>query len=192
MVEDPEERAARLLLSGGSPAASDYKALRARIVAYLRTMDVEPVEAEDVADEAVARILRARKAIHDVGSPVGYILRSARNERLDRLRRRREEPVGSDFITDRGAETNDEALLRLLDRDLDLQLVRAALALASHEGDVACLLVVQTWLDLAADNGTTPSSRDVGRELDMVHTTVLRVLRRFRDYVEVVRKESSD
>jgi len=192
MAEDPEERAARLLLSGGSPATSDYQALRARIVSYLRTMAVEPVEAEDIADETVTRILRASKVIHDVGSPVGYILRSARNERSSRLRRRREEPIGPGFITERGEETNDEALLRLLDRDLDLQLVQAALALASQEGDVACLLVVQTWLDLAADNGATPSSRDVGRELDMAHTTVQRVLRRFRDYLEIVRKESSD
>jgi DNA-directed RNA polymerase specialized sigma24 family protein len=190
MMEDPAERAARLLLVGGSLTASDYAALRSRIVAYLRTMDVMPVEAEDIADETVAQVMRTRKATHDVRNPVGYILRSAHNERINRLRRRREEPIGPDFTIERSGETNDDELLRLLDRNLDLQTIRAALALANRNDDVTCLLVVQTWLDLAADHETTPSSRDVGRELGIAHSTVQRVLRRFREYVEIVRKES--
>ena len=53
MMDDPAERAARQLLVGGSPATGDYMALRERILVYLRAMDADPVEAEDIADEAL-------------------------------------------------------------------------------------------------------------------------------------------
>ena len=139
------------------------------------------------------RILRVRRTVDEVGNPLGYILRAARNERIDRLRRHRAGPVDPVFMADRGGATDDDALLRLLDRDLDLQIVRAALGLASRrEDDVTGLLVVQTWLNLAAEREAAPSSRDVGHELDLAHTTVQRALARFQGYVERVRKGTPD
>jgi DNA-directed RNA polymerase specialized sigma24 family protein len=191
-MADPAERAARQLLAGESPTAGDYTALREQILVYLRTMGADSSEVEDIADETLARILQVRGTVGEVGNPLGYILRAARNERINRLRRRREEPVDPAYMADRSGATDDDAVLRLLDRDLDLHLVRAALALASREDDVTCLLVVQTWLNLAAERETAPSSRDVGNELNLAHTTVQRALSRFQDYVERVRKDVSD
>jgi DNA-directed RNA polymerase specialized sigma24 family protein len=191
-MADSAERAARQLLAGESPTAGDYTALREQVLVYLRTMGADPFEVEDIADETLARILQVRRAVGEVGNPVGYILRTARNERIDRLRRRREEPVDPVYMADRSGATDDDAVLRLLDRDLDLHLVRTALALASREDDVTCLLVVQTWLNLAAEREAAPSSRDVGNELNLAHTTVQRALARFQDYVGRVRKDVSD
>lgn len=190
MMDNPAERAARQLLVGGSLAADDYMALRERILAYLRGMDADPIEAEDIADETLTRILRVRRRVDEIDNPVGYILRTARNERFDRLRRHREEAVDPILIANRGGATDDDAVLRLLDRDLDLQTVRVALGQASRLDDVTCLLVVQTWLNLATERETAPSSRDVGHELRLAHTTVQRALARFRDYVESVRKDA--
>lgn len=164
-------------------------ALREQILVYLRPMGVDASEAEDIADETLARILQVRRAVSEVGNPLGYILRAARNERIDRLRRHREEPVDPVYIADRSGATDDDAVLRLLDRDLDLHIVRDALALASREDDVTCLLVVQTWLNLAAEHETAPSSRDVGNELNLAHTTVQRALVRFQEFVERIRKD---
>lgn len=190
MIDHPADRAARLLLSGASPTATDYNALRTRICTYLRKeMDASPVEAEDIADDVLARVLDVRRAANDVSHPTNYILRSARNAYIDRLRqRRRVQPVDPVTLSGRSEETDDDALLRLLDRYLNLQEVQAALSLASNKDDITCLLVVQTWLNLAAERDKGPSSRDVADRLDVAHTTVQRALARFREYVEVGRK----
>jgi len=175
-------------MTGSSPAADDYIALRDRIRRYLRNTGVGETEADDVADETISRALRLRRAPDDISNPLAYLLTMARNEWIDRVRSNREALPAAAAIFEGSLETDDDALLKILDEDLNLRTVQAALALASREDDVTCLLVVQTWLDLAADFEADPSTRDVGRDLGIAHTTVQRAMRRFQSYVEVVRK----
>ena len=186
MKEDSAERAARLLLAGAPPGADGYRALRARVLRYLHSVGITSVDADDIADEVLTRGLLTERKRPEIQDPIAYILRSAYNAAADRKRRHRAEPVDPMLIGDWGQKTNDDALLKLLDRELNLQLVRGAFKLANGEKDVTCLLVVQTWLDLAETQDAAPSSRDVGAELGLAHTTVQRALARFRDYVERV------
>ena len=190
MIDEPVDRAARLLLSGAWPTAMEYSALQTRIGAYLqKEMAVDPVEAEDIADAVLTRILAAGRTANEVSHPTNYLLRAARNAYIDRLRQQhRVQPVDPASLRYRSEQTDDDALLELLDQRLKLQEVQAALKLASSKGDITCLHVVQTWLNLAAERDKAPASRDVANQLGVAHTTVQRALTRFREYVKTGRK----
>jgi DNA-directed RNA polymerase specialized sigma24 family protein len=187
---DPAGRAARQLLAGGPIDPNDYRALRRRVLNYLLSLDTEFADAEDITDAALVRGLDAGLQLHQVRRPIAYILQIARNTRSDRFRRNREVPVDPDSIGDWSENTDDDSLLRLLNQGLSLEMVRAALQLASRQNDMTCLHVVQTWLDLAAKRDRTPSSRDVAMALGVAHTTVQRALGRFRGYVLRVQRRS--
>ena len=190
MTAASAERAARRLLAGEPPERQDYLALRALVFRYLAARGSQSADAEDIADEVLTRSLLARRPLREVKSPIAYILRVARNAQIDLLRHRRPEILVDSPITGNiGGDTNDDALLALLDRNLNLQTVRAALKLASADNDVTCLNVIETWLDMAASWDAAPSSRDVGLRLGLAHTTVQRALGRFRNYVIEVRAD---
>lgn len=190
MKSDPEARQALAdLLAGRDPDPRAFEALRAVIVGYLRSAwpQVGEHDAYESSDEALERLLSrasgGRGPTPDEALP--YLLRTARNVQVDSFRRRRETP-GIDVGAYEGAAVEDRDVLRLLDQAATLSTVRAALAHSKRLGDLRTIHVVSAWLDLAQEMERAPSSRDVGQELGVAHTTVQSALTRFKQYLLAV------
>lgn len=190
MEPDAEARRALAdLLSGRAPDPGGYEALRSAVVGYLRSAwpHLRQHDALESADEALTRLLaRASDGsgprIHEA---LPYLLRTARNVQVDYFRRSRESPgLEAKSLEAEGVEDRD--VLRLLDQDATLTSVRAALAQSRKLGDIRTVQVVSAWLDLAQEMERAPSSRDVGQELGVAHTTVQAAMSRFRQYLLTV------
>ena len=81
---------------------------------------------------------------------------------------------------------DDDAIARLIDSEATATLLEAALALAARRKDFVCTSVANEWLREAAQQGGTPSSREVARRAGVSHVTVQRTLARLHDYVQEV------
>jgi hypothetical protein len=78
--------------------------------------------------------------------------------------------------------SDDDEVARLLDRRADSERVRAALRQSVAEDRHDLVRIVRAWLNLASMLGRAPSSREVGAQVGLSHTTVQTALAAFRDY----------
>jgi DNA-directed RNA polymerase specialized sigma24 family protein len=148
-----------------------------------RRIKVENRDPQDVAQEALARFVRAAGAgrVHPDHSPAGYLLTIAMNVVRDDIKSAVPTVSLSEAFPAR--ETDIDHLSRLLDRLASADSVRRALALAYQNGDRIALDVVRAWLDLAHQLGEAPSSRAVAEEVGVSKSTVANVLERFKGYL---------
>jgi DNA-directed RNA polymerase specialized sigma24 family protein len=135
-------------------------------------------EAADVAEEAVVRFVQAirRGRLDENRSPAAYLITIARNEAVSRLRSPRREPVSTLPVQE------DPLLYGFLERQAARSDVESAWQKARRRQDTTVLRVVSSWLDLAAQLGRRPTSREVGRKAAVSHTAVRQALERFRSY----------
>jgi RNA polymerase sigma factor (sigma-70 family) len=109
---------------------------------YLLTGD--PLEAEDVAQEAMTRALERWDRIRAMDSPTGYVYRTAMT--LNRHRIRRIAARASRVFADEPSQDHSSTVG-------DQQDVRRALAKLSHREREALILV--DWLQMSADEAGT-------------------------------------
>lgn len=110
-----------------------------RLAKALLLVTDDACEAEDLAQEAMARVLERWDRVREMGSPVGYAYRVAVNLHRRRLRRRAREPVGEE-----AASPPDPA---------DVAGSRDAVrrALRSLPPDQRVALVLVEWLGLSSE-----------------------------------------
>jgi DNA-directed RNA polymerase specialized sigma24 family protein len=77
---------------------------------------------------------------------------------------------------------DDDEIARLLDARADSERVRAALRRSVVDGRHDLVRIVRAWLNLASKLGRSPSSREVGAQVGLSHTTVQTALVAFRGY----------
>ena len=185
-ADDTFEAAVRAIAEAardGAPVPPDaFARARAILLGFVWTrLASRPDDPEDAVAEALARLVHAaRDGSLDFDRPLGpYLLVVARRVAIDQWRRhgRREELV--EAVPDKAT---DDEIARLLDAEATTVRVRQALRQVIPE-DLTTSLVIRTWLDLAAQHGSAPSSREVADRAGVSHTTVLRALDRFREYL---------
>jgi len=144
---------------------------------------VENQDPQDIAQEALARFVRAAGAgrVHFDHSPAGYLLTIAMNVVRDDIKG----AVPTLALTEAllAYETDVDQVSRLLDRLASADSVRRGLARAYENGDRMALDVVRAWLDLAHRLGEPPPSRAVAEEVGVSKSTVANVLDRFKRYL---------
>jgi DNA-directed RNA polymerase specialized sigma24 family protein len=148
-----------------------------------RRIKVEDRDPQDIAQEALARFVRAAGAgrVHADHSPAGYLLTIAMNVVRDDIRAAFPTEVLSEALPP--PETDVDHVSRLLDRLASADAVRRGLARAYENGDRMTLDVVRAWLDLAHRLGEAPPSRAVAEEVGVSKSTVANVLDRFKGYL---------
>lgn len=140
---------------GATPSTFDdlFDAHYERLLRTLWVLTGDAHEAEDLAQEAFARVFERQEQLSAGGNPAGYIYRTALN--LHRSRRRR----ASVAIRRRGtlAPSGQDPLERVEDRDL-LRRALAALSLKEREAVVLVVLLDMSDEDAAAILRTTPGA----------------------------------
>jgi DNA-directed RNA polymerase specialized sigma24 family protein len=184
-------RAAGSLVEGADLDPDEYGALRRELTAYLRGVSntLSDVELQDLLDEAVTRFLgqRERLAGTDPSEALGYLMRTARNALLDRVRRNREFP--DQDVVDRSGESavDDGAVMRLIERNATHAEVHQALKRLRESGQDSTVAIVLKWMNVSSDAGASPSARLIGREMDVEHKTVTNALSRLRTVILEIR-----
>jgi DNA-directed RNA polymerase specialized sigma24 family protein len=172
----------------GMTAASgtDLRAVAARLEGMLRHQfgGTAFLQADDAAQSAIVRFTAAvqRGGVRRETAPQ-FLVEITRNLAKDLARkdfRGRELPTDSADLAP--PAVGDDELARLLDRSADAQRVRAALRQAVLDGRHDLVRVVRGWLNLAWKLGRAPSSREVGVEVRLSHTSVQVALAAFRGY----------
>jgi DNA-directed RNA polymerase specialized sigma24 family protein len=144
------------------------------------------LQAEDAAQSAVVRFTAAvqRGGVRRETAPQ-FLIEIARNLGKDLARkdfRGRELPTDWAEMAPNTPPSNDDEVARLLDRRADSERVRAALRQSVAEDRHDLVRIVRAWLNLASMLGRAPSSREVGAQVGLSHTTVQTALAAFRDY----------
>lgn len=137
--------------------------------------------AHDVVQDAFLAFLKAARGDKiDCGRAAPYLIRIAINEALDFIednkRTEHHVPIDSEEVVSILA---DQILVEAIS---DEQEVWENLAKMKADGKHLCVRVIATWLNLAARDGQSPSSRRVAKKLDVSHTTVIDCLQTFRTY----------
>lgn len=175
---------------GPSLSADDYLLIRQGLLDFLvrPDADLDDVDRQEAADEAIARMAYAiAEGRVDTGkSPAGYLLVIARHVLVDRYRESGRAAVVRGRL---GAENGDDAVVRLLDRLTTVDQVRAALRRAARRRDTTTVTVITTWLNLAAQHGRGPTSREVSAQVGVSKTAVAYALERFRGDLDRVREK---
>jgi DNA-directed RNA polymerase specialized sigma24 family protein len=172
-------RVVRLVEGRGDASSSDLdvvvQALE-RLVRYAYPAVAH--EASDIAEEAVVRLVHAiRRGLLDrQRSPTAYLKAIARNEAVSRLRSPRSETRS----VVQGEE--DPNLYTFLNRHAAKTDIDSAWVEAKRRTDNTVLRVVASWLDLSAELGRAPTTREVGRLAGVSHTAVRQALDRFKSY----------
>jgi DNA-directed RNA polymerase specialized sigma24 family protein len=191
-----DDAAARLVAAIGSRgeetiAAADYRVVVSTLAIFAQRFGLSREEAAEIAAETVAETF-LRTAAHErqVAQPAAYLFWTTRNRVIDRRRRVRvrehtETPVDDVERVSRNRyfSTEDDTITRLLDRHASAELVQDALRAASAAGEHLLVRIVTTWLNVAAELGRAPSSREVAPRAEVSHTSVNQALRRLRDYM---------
>jgi DNA-directed RNA polymerase specialized sigma24 family protein len=184
-MSDDFFESARLLSAGfaldGSPVdRSDYERVRSGLRRFLlvRYRTLGPDELLDIVDEAMLRLLReSRRQGRELQNPSGWLITVAGRLALDALGK-----LGG--AVDREHRTrDDDEIARMIDRAASKESLRVGIERAIAHQDRICVHVVTAWLDLAAETGKEPPSRDVGDRCGVSHTTVNNALARFRSYL---------
>lgn len=190
MSRQLSEAAARLsahfVAEEGEPPRADYEVVRDALQAFLlaRFATLGPDELLDVADEALFRLFdESRRQGQALANPSSWLFTVAARLAIDRLRAAGKMAEGPD------TQPDDDRLAGLLDEDASRWAVEAAFARAYAAGDHVCVRIVTVWLDLAAELGYAPSSREVAERVSYSHTTVNEALARLRRYLQDVRGE---
>lgn len=153
-----------------------------------RYANVSSHDAEEIATEAILRVLQANKAgrLKLTGDPTGYLVAVARNIVFDRSRtwaKHSEVPVSS--LESLGAENPDNsAIAEFINQDAARESIRRALATARSDGDHTTYRVITFVLNEAERTGELPSNREVASHLGLSHTGVAKSLARFRRILE--------
>jgi DNA-directed RNA polymerase specialized sigma24 family protein len=179
--EPPPRRAAAAaaaLSYGTDPEHADYAALRADAAALVRRAGSFPeAEVADIADEAIAKLVQAAAAGRVLPeSSLAYLRKIVRNEVVDRLRRRRPEPIGDEDFPD----DSDDAIARMISSTSDARTIEQILRSTAQRGDTTATRVLNTYLTLAGSLRRDPTSREVAQVARVSHKTVADVLARMR------------
>lgn len=180
------ERLALSLQGGGELESTSLAVVMEGVEAYLLSrFRLSAGDGSEVASEAVARFVeRCRQGDVDAEKAAGLLTIMARNIAVDLLRRRsRETPSGvvEGALADQGSK--DDEIAALLDRRADRAAIVQAMATALRLNDLMTVKVVRIWLDLADEHGRAPGAREVAAVVGVSHSTVLRSLSAFREYV---------
>jgi len=133
----------------------------ARLCQALLLLTGDRFEAEDVAQEAMTKVLERWDRVRQMDSPSGYLLRAALNvyrNRLRRLRVRTRRVFAEAPASDRGPSVDEQEDVR-----------RALATLPASQREV---LILVDWLDLGSD--------EAGRVLDLSANAVRVRLHRAR------------
>ncbi len=171
-------------------ASDDYRVVVSTLTVFAQRFGLSRDEAEEIAAETVAETF-LRTTAHDrqVSQPAAYLFWTTRNRVIDRRRRARVREHAEMSVDDvervshHYFSAEDDAITRLLDRHASVELVQDALRAASAAGDHLLVRIVTTWLNVAAELGHAPSSREVAPRAEVSHTSVNQALRRLRDYL---------
>ncbi len=188
-----DEAAARLtstMEDGHEVASADYETVVTALARYARGFGLSSHDAEevvaDVMSEMLARVRGQRGTESELRQPTAYLFWTTRNRARDRLRRIRArgetELVGHDADV-RYYSDEDDAVVRLLDREATAAILEDALRAAVAAGDRLVVRVVVSWLNLAEETGAPPSSRAVAEQAELSHTSVNAALRRLATYL---------
>lgn len=140
------------------------------------------IDAEDIAQETLTRIVAIRKdGPRLVANPAGYITRIAQHLAVDAVRRQAIVSANSELVASASApgESEDD-IAALLDRSATQATIAAAIGVALRERDHMAVRVVTIWLDLADELKREPTSREVATRAHASHTTVIKALARLR------------
>jgi RNA polymerase sigma factor (sigma-70 family) len=153
-------------------------------------------DAADAAQDAILSLLEVAsgdEGSREIRNPAAYLTWLARNRALDRLRRRDFEKA-ADFeeAVDASRGGDDERIAALFDRAASSAAIEHALRTALDAQDELAVRVVTVWLDIAAEVGKAPSSRQVAQRTGVSHTSVNQSLRRFRTYFPKEVADTSD
>ena len=171
-----------------SASGTDLNAVTAHLQAFFRRQfgGTPYLHAEDAAQTTVVRFTVAVQAggVRRETAPQ-YLIEIARNLGKDLARkdfRGRELPTDWADLAASGPPVDDDEIARLLDTRADSERVRAALRRSVVDGRHDLVRIVRAWLNLASKLGRSPSSREVGAQVDLSHTTVQTALAAFRGY----------
>lgn len=180
------EAAAERLLAGHAPEpdAADLAVVLDWLVRLI-TRRYRTIDAEDIAQETVARIIALNTAPHEpISNPAGYITRIAQHLAVDAVRRQSMVSANTDLIARTSVPgASDDELAALLERSATQATIAAAIGLALQERDHMAVRIVTIWLDLADELGREPTSREVASIANASHTTVIKSLARFRAFL---------
>lgn len=166
------------------PESDDYRIVLMTLTRFAQGFGLDRAEAEDVATEAVAETFeRSADSTKDpVRQPAGYLFWLTRNRVFDRHRRTRLQDEAERSSAVRYYSRADDSLTAWLDQDARTEDLEDALRAAAAAGDMLVVRVVTAWLDLAERLGEAPTSRQVGPNAGVSHTTVNQALRRLPSY----------
>ena len=172
----------------GNASGTDLSVVTAHLEALLRRQfgGTPRLQAEDAAQSAVVRFTVAvqRGGVRRETAPQ-FLIEIARNLGKDLARkdfRARELPTEWAEMALSSPASEDDEVARLLDRRADSERVRAAMRQSVAEGRHDLVRIVRAWLNLASMLGRAPSSREVGAQVGLSHTTVQAALVAFREY----------
>jgi DNA-directed RNA polymerase specialized sigma24 family protein len=176
------------ITGAANASGTDLSAVTDHLQALLRRQfgGSPRLQAEDAAQSAVVRFTAAvqRGGVRRETAPQ-FLIEIARNLGKDLARkdfRGRELPTDWAEMAPNGPPSDDDEIARLLDRRADSERVRAALRQSVADGRHDLVRIVRAWLNLASVLGRAPSSREVGAQVGLSHTTVQTALATFRDY----------
>jgi DNA-directed RNA polymerase specialized sigma24 family protein len=176
------------ITGAANASGADLSAVTDHLQALLRGQfgGTPRLQAEDAAQSAVVRFTAAvqRGGVRRETAPQ-FLVEIARNLGKDLARkdfRGRELPTDWAEMAPNGPPSDDDEIARLLDRRADSERVRAALRQSVADGRHDLVRIVRAWLNLASMLGRAPSSREVGAQVGLSHTTVQTALAAFRDY----------
>jgi DNA-directed RNA polymerase specialized sigma24 family protein len=146
-------------------------------------------DAEEVAADTLSEAFARASGRGGIRQPSPYLFWTVRNRIRDRYRRAKTldetEYLVESLEHTPGAEaysSEDEAIVRLLDRGATAELVEDALRAAAAADDRLLIRVATVWLELAETLGRPPRSREVAPEAGVSHTSVNQALRRLRGF----------
>jgi DNA-directed RNA polymerase specialized sigma24 family protein len=176
------------ITGAANASGTDLSAVTDHLQALLRRQfgGSPRLQAEDAAQSAVVRFTAAvqRGGVRRESAPQ-FLIEIARNLGKDLARkdfRGRELPTDWAEMAPNGPPSDDDEIARLLDRRADSERVRAALRESVADGRHDLVRIVRAWLNLASMLGRAPSSREVGAQVGLSHTSVQTALAAFRDY----------
>jgi DNA-directed RNA polymerase specialized sigma24 family protein len=169
---------------GGAISSNDVAAATLGLSRFLVARFPGLQDPDDTASEALARFVEAAQQgrIDPALQPAAYLTRIARNAAIDRLRHEAHivatpQPTAASPIAD------DDSIVRLLDSDATCQLVSEGIRAANQAGDHTVVRIITQWIDMAQSLSRAPTSREVGDQAGVSHTTVRAALTRFRSYL---------
>jgi DNA-directed RNA polymerase specialized sigma24 family protein len=180
------EELARVLQGGGEASSEGLAVALSGLEAYLAArFRLSAGDSSEVASEAITRFLeQCLSGGVDPERAAGLVTVMARNIAVDTLRRTgRETPTGNVENEIDSQYSRDDEIAALLDQGADRSAIVEAMEAALAIGDLVTVRVVRAWLDLADQLGRAPTTREVAAEAGVSHSTVVRALHAFRQFV---------